>query len=403
MRYIFSAKDESGAVKKGTVDALDRELAAQILQRNGLIPIAIDRESAGFSVEREVQKMLDRVTQKELMVFFRQLSTLIEARVPVVSSLQAIADQADNKYLRIIVKEVADDLEDGMSFSEALGRFPDTFSPLVINMVRSGELSGNLQKSVAFIADNIERNYLLSSRVKGALFYPGFVVAVASIIAFIVVSFILPKLTVMIKDLGVPIPWYTKVVMGVGDFMSSYWWAVLLIIIGAFAGAVFYAKSEDGRREWNHIQLKIPVIGMLLRYVYIARFADNLSALLSSGIPVVRALHIVSDVVGNTVYQSVILRAADEVKTGKTISSVFSRSADIPPIVSRMLMIGEETGKMNHVLDSTSRFYSQEVDNITRNMTSLIEPVLIVFLGIGVGILVVSVIMPIYNITSSIQ
>jgi type II secretory pathway component PulF len=150
-------------------------------------------------------------------------------------------------------------------------------------------------------------------------------------------------------------------------------------------------------------ELKIPVIGMLLRYVYIARFADNLSALLSSGIPVVRALHIVSDVVGNTVYQSVILRAADEVKTGKTISSVFARSADIPPIVSRMLMIGEETGKMNHVLDSTSRFYSQEVDNITRNMTSLIEPILIVFLGIGVGILVVSVIMPIYNITGSIQ
>ncbi len=403
MRYTFTAKDESGAVKKGTVDALNKDLAAQILQRNGLVPVAVDRENAGFSLEREFQKMLDRVTQKELMVFFRQLSTLIEARVPVVSSLQAIADQSDNKYLRLIVKEVADDLEDGMSFSEALGRFPDTFSPLVVNMVRSGELSGNLQKSVTFIADNIERNYLLSSRVKGALFYPGFVVAVAAIISFIVVSFILPKLTAMIKDLGVPIPWYTQIVMSVGDFMSSYWWAVLLILIGAFGGAVFYAKSEDGRREWNHLQLKIPVIGTLLRYVYIARFADNLSALLSSGIPVVRALHIVSDVVGNTVYQAVILRAADEVKTGKTISSVFARSADIPPIVSRMLMIGEETGKMNHVLDSTSRFYSQEVDNITRNMTSLIEPILIVFLGIGVGILVVSVIMPIYNITSSIS
>ncbi len=403
MRYIFSAKDESGAVKKGSVDALDRELAAQILQRNGLVPISVDRESAGFSIEREVQKILDRVTQKELMVFFRQLSTLIEARVPVVSSLRAIGDQSDNKYLRVIIKEVADDLEDGMSFSEALSRFPNTFSPLVINMVRSGELSGNLQKSVAFISDNIERNYLLSSRVKGALFYPGFVMAVAGIISFIVVSFVLPKLTVMIKDLGVPIPWYTKIVMNVGDFMNSYWWAVLLVIIGASVGAVFYAKSEEGRREWNHIQLKIPVIGTLLRYVYITRFADNLSALLSSGIPVVRALHIVSDVVGNSVYQSIILRAADEVKTGKTISSVFSRSSDIPPIVSRMLMIGEETGKINHVLDSTSRFYSQEVDNITRNMTSLIEPILIVFLGIGVGILVVSVILPIYNITGSIQ
>ena len=219
MHYIFTAKDEAGSVKKGTVDALDRELAAQILQRNGLVPITVDRESAGFSFQREIQKMLDRVTQKELMVLFRQLSTLIEARVPVVSSLQAIADQSENKYLQIIVKEVASDLEDGMAFSEALGRFPDVFSPLVVSMVRSGEVSGNLQKSVTFIADNIERNYLLSSRVKGALFYPGFVVAVAAIIGFIVVSFILPKLTQMIKDLGVAVPWYTKIVMGVGDFM----------------------------------------------------------------------------------------------------------------------------------------------------------------------------------------
>ncbi len=403
MRYTFTAKDAGGEVKKGTVDALTKDLAAQILQRNGLVPISVDREGSGFSVEREFHKVLDRVTQKELMVFFRQFSTLIEARVPVVSSLQAISEQSDNKYLQLIVKEVADDLEDGMAFSEALGRFPDTFSPLVVNMVKAGELSGNLQKSVTFIADNIERNYLLSSRVKGALFYPGFVVAVAAIISFIVVSFILPKLTIMIKELGVPIPWYTQIIMSLGDFMSSYWWAVLLMIIAAAGGAVFYAKSEDGRREWNHLQLKIPVIGTLLRYVYIARFADNLSALLTSGIPVVRALHIVSDVVGNSVYQAIILRAADEVKTGKTISSVFSRSTDIPPIVSRMLMIGEETGKMTFVLDSTSRFYSQEVDNITRNMTSLIEPILIVFLGIGVGILVVSVIMPIYNITGSIS
>ena len=403
MRYTFTAKNEAGEVKKGTVDAPAKELAAQILQRNNLVPVSVERESSGFSIEREFQKMFDRVSQKDLMVFFRQLSTLIEARVPVVSSLQAIADQSDSKYLRIIVKEVADDLEDGMAFSEALGRFPETFSPLVVNMVRSGELSGNLQKSVTFIADNIERNYLLASRVKGALFYPGFILAVAGIIGFVVVSFILPKLTLMIKELGVPIPWYTKIVINVGDFMSAYWWAVLLVVIGVFGGAIFYARSEDGRREWNYLQLKVPVIGTLLRYVYIARFADNLSALLSSGIPVVRALHIVSDVVGNTVYQSVILRAADEVKTGKTISSVFSRSSDIPPIVSRMLMIGEETGKMDHVLESTSRFYNQEIDNITRNMTSLIEPILIVFLGIGVGILVVSVIMPIYNITGSIS
>ncbi|QQS20761.1 MAG: type II secretion system F family protein [Candidatus Moraniibacteriota bacterium] len=403
MRYTFTAKDAEGHVKTGTVDALDRDLAASILQRNGWVPVSVERETSGFSIEREIHKILDRVTQKELMIFFRQLSTLIEARVPVVSSLQAIAEQADNRYLQMVIKEVADDLEDGMSFSEALGRFPTVFSPLIVNMVRSGEVSGNLQKSVTFIADNIERNYLLTARVKGALFYPGFVVSVAIIIGFIVISFILPKLTVMIKDLGVEVPWYTQIMMSVGDFMNAYWWAVALIILGFIGGLLFYARTDDGQKEWNYLQLKLPVIGTLLRYVYISRFADNLSALLASGIPVVRALHIVSDVVGNVVYQSVILRAADEVKTGKTISSVFSRSPEIPPIVSRMIAIGEETGKMNHVLDSTSRFYSQEVDNMTRNLTSLLEPVLIVILGIGVGILVVSVIMPIYNITGSIQ
>lgn len=401
MKYIFTAKDDSGGLKKGTVDAIDRELAVQILQRNGLTPVSVDRESSGFSFEREIQKMLDRVTQKELMIFFRQLATLIEARVPIVSSLHAIGEQSDNKYLKLVVKSISDDLEDGMPFSEALARFPDVFQSLTVSMVRAGEMSGNLQKSVVFIADNIERNYTLSSRVRSALFYPGFVVAVAGIIGFIVISFILPRLTIMIKDLGVAVPWYTRFIMGLGDFMQVYWWAVLLIIISCIATGYFYARSEDGRREWNHIQLKIPVLGSLFRYIYITRFADNFSALLSSGIPVVRALYIVSDVVGNTVYQSVILRAADEVKTGKTISSVFARSTDIPPVVSRMIAIGEETGKMDHVLASVSRFYSQEVDNMTRNMTSLIEPVLIVVLGIGVCILVVSVIMPIYNITGS--
>lgn len=404
MKFTFTAKDASGTLKKGTVESIDQSTAVQMLQQNKLVPISVERDMPGrFSIEREIHKMLERVTQKELMVFFRQFATLIDARVPVVSSLRAIGDQTDNGYLRTIISEVANDLEDGSSFSDALAKYPDTFSPLVINMVRSGEISGNLQKSVIFIADNIERNYLLSSRIRGALFYPAFVVTVAAIVAFIVVSFILPKLTSLIKDLGVEIPWYTRIMMSFGDFMNSYWWAVLILILGFIGSIAYYAQTENGRKEWHHMVLKLPVIGTLMKYVYLARFADNFSALLASGIPVVRALHVVADVVGNSVYQAIILRAADEVKTGKTISSVFAHYPQVPPIVSRMILVGEETGKMNHVLESTSRFYSQEVENMTRNLTSLIEPVLIVFLGIGVGILVVSVIMPIYNIAGSIQ
>lgn len=403
MKFTFKARTESGEIREGIVDAVDNDSAVQILQRNSLIPITlVSEESAQFSPAKSLGKLWQGVSQKELMVFFRQLSTLIEARVPIVAALTTIADQNQNPYLALLLHEMADDVEDGMPFSDALAKNPDIFSVLTVNMIRAGEVSGALQKSVSFVADNIEKNYQLMSKIKVALYYPVFVLTAAMVIGFLVVTFILPKITVLIKDLKVAVPWYTEVLITFGDFMSAYWWAVLLAVFAFIGSCYYYLKTPSGHAQWEVIVLKIPVIGVLAQNIYITRFAENLGGLLSSGIPVVRALTIVSEVIGNQIYEKIVLAAAEEIKGGGNISSVFIASPHIPPVVSQMMRIGEESGTLATVLDSIAKFYNQEVDNMTKSLTVLIEPVLIIFLGIGVGILVVGVLLPIYNLAGQI-
>jgi type IV pilus assembly protein PilC len=403
MKFIFKAKDQAGNIKEGTVETMSKEEAIAILQKNNFIPMMVYQEEKVPKIIKDIQKIWEGIGEKEKIIFFRQLAILIDAKVPLIPALKAINDQTDNKYLQIVISEVIQDIEGGVTFSESLSKYPDIFSPMMINMIKSGEVSGNLQKTVVYIADSIEKNYRLSSKIKGALFYPIFVISVAAIVGFVVITWILPKLTVMIKEMDVPIPWYTQVLISLGDFMASYWWIVLIIILGLLSALIYYIKSEDGKKELDQIKLKIPIIGTLFKYIYMARFADNFGILLIGGIPVVKALSLVSEVIGNSVFEGIILRAVDEVKTGGNISSVFQKSEDIiPPILTKMVRIGEETGKMSEVLRKISTFYEAEVDRITASMVTLIEPILIVCLGIGVAIMVFAILLPIYDIAGKL-
>ncbi len=402
MKFVFKARDQKGIIKEGIIEAIGEESAIQVLQKNNLIPISIEQGEKTSQFFKDIQRAWEGINQREISIFFRQIATLIEAKVPITQSLMAIKEQTGNKFMQSVINEIADDIQEGMPFSESLAKQSTIFSPLIVNIIRAGEISGNLQQAVTFVADNIEKNYQLNSRIKTAILYPAFVVVVALIIGFIVITVILPKLTVIIKDLEVDIPWYTKTIMFIGDFMAVYWWAVLIVIFGLIGGFIYYVKSEAGKREWDQFKLKIPIIGGFFQAIYLARFSDNLSLMIMAGIPIVRALKIVSEVVSNSVYQSVILRAADEVKTGGHISTILARSADIPPIVSQMVRIGEETGMLGEVLKSVTTFYEQEVEKTSRNLTTMIEPVLIVILGIGVGILVFAILMPIYNIAGKL-
>ena len=402
MKFLYQAKNSSGNIQKGIIEATNSDAAVAMLQEKGLLPLIIEKEKETPEVVKDWMHLWNGVSSRELSVFFRQLATLIDAKVSIIASLRATGEQTTNPYLKTIIGEIINDIEDGFPFSEAMQKHPDVFESLTVSMIKAGELSGNLQRSILFLADNTEQNYELSSKIKSALFYPAFVLSAAVIIGFIVISFVLPQLTSIFKDMNVPIPWYTKTLMTLGDFMHVYWWAVGLGIIFIILGAIYYLKTEEGKREWDLIKMKIPIIGPLFQYIYIARFSENLAVLLTGGIPIVRALIIVSEVVNSTVYESVILKAADEVKTGGSMSEVFARSSFFPPIVSQMIKIGEDSGKISEVLKNVSLFYSKELDRITRNLSTMLEPILIIFLGIGVGFLVFAILVPIYNIAGSI-
>jgi type IV pilus assembly protein PilC len=401
MEFIFKAKTSTGEIRDGRIEAVNSNVAVSMLQEKGMVPLSIEKEEGISKINKEFAHLWEGVDLREMAVFFRQLATLIDAKVTIISALMAVGQQTTNNYLRIVVKEIVDDLEDGNSLSEAMSKYPDIFKILAVNIVKAGEISGNLQRSIMFLADNAEKNYELNSKIKSALFYPVFVFSAALIIGFLVFTVVLPKLTGIFKDMNVKIPWYTAVLMAVGDFMSHYWWVIGLGIIIIIGLIIYYLKTEDGRKEWDIVKMKMPVIGNLFQYVYVSRFSENLSVLLEGGIPIVRGLTIVSEVVNSTAYQSVILRAADEVKTGGTMSDVFARSHYFPPIVSQMIKIGEDSGKLSEVLKNVSIFYVKETDRITRNLSTMLEPILIVALGLGVGVLVFSILVPIYNIAGS--
>lgn len=402
MQFKFKAKTQEGEIKRGKIEALDRDAATKLLQNNNLVPVELKEFKQGTTMVAAIERLTSSVSQKDLLVFYRQLSTLVGAKIPIAPALRTIHNQTENAQLRVVVSEVAADVEDGMSISESFAKHENIFTTLAVSMIRAGEVSGNLQGAIDFVAESAEQNYQLRSKVRGALMYPVFVISIAMIIGFMTMTWILPKLTQVIKDLDVEIPWYTQLMIKLGDFMQAYWWAVLIVIAGLIGALIYYARSEEGSKEWDRIKLRIPVIGELFRYVYITRFAENLSVLLKGGIPIVRALIVVADVVDNIVYKNIILKAAQDVKVGGEINKEFFRHVEFPPMVSSMIKIGEETGRLSEILEDIARFYNAEVDQITRNLSSIIEPILIVVLGFGVGVLVFSVLLPIYNIAGQL-
>jgi type II secretory pathway component PulF len=398
MRFIFEAKDLRGKVKKGIITAVSEELAAEILQENKLNPIKIEREKGDSSLNQYLSKTWESVGKKDLVVFFRQFHALIGSRVPVVYSIRAIADQTEHKYLSSVLKDIANDVEDGISLSESMSKYPDVFPRIATSVIEAGEISGNLDKAIDYVAKSTENNYRTTAKIKGALIYPAFVSATALVVGFFSVTFIVPRLTQVIEDLDAEVPWHTQFVMKFGHFMENYWWAILVVIAGAVAGVLYYIKSESGKKEWDRIQLSLPIAGKLLKYLYLTRFANNLVVLLEGGVPVVQSLDTVSKVVNNSVYQGIILRCSDEVRTGGSISSVLSQSEHIPGIVAKMVKVGEETGKLTESLGSVSSFYEQEMDEMIKNLSSLIEPILIVALGAAVAVMAFSIILPIYTV-----
>ncbi|MDI6777598.1 MAG: type II secretion system F family protein [Patescibacteria group bacterium] len=402
MEYKYKARNQVGEVQEGIVEASTLANATAILQQHNLIVVSIETEKEQ-NLLMSFLRTWEGVSGKEFVIFSRQLAVMIEAKVPLMAALKGITDQTPNPFFARVLASVLSDVDEGKSLSDSLKKHPEVFSELYINIVQSGEVSGNLQKSLESLANNIEKNYTLAQKIKGVLYYPAFILTAFFITGGIMLAFVVPKLMGMLKETNAKLPITTKMLIASGDFMQKWWWAVLFAVILAVMALVYYFRTEDGEKEFDIIKLKIPIIKRVLLNVYLARFAENLSTLVRSGLPIVSALEISGKVVGNSVFEKDIFEAAEKVKSGGTISEVLSDKPNFPSIMTQMIKVGEETGKLDTTLISMSNFYSREADQIVSNLASIIEPVLIVILGCGVGILVFSIIIPIYNIAQGIK
>lgn len=399
MEFLYQARDNTGRLRTGTVEAVNEANAFDILGQHDLIVIKILPSNKVNILERI--KIFDRVSPKEIVLFSRQLATLINAKVPIVEALKILQTQVSSSKLKAVIGEIAQHVESGDSLSSAVARYPKIFTNLYVNLVRSGELSGTMDESLGYLADQLEKDYDLRSKVVGALTYPAFIVVALVIVGFLMFIFVLPPLISVLETSAVDLPFTTKILIGTTNFLQNFWWLIILLAVGGGIGFQFYRKTPSGQYVIDNVKIRVPIFGKLFQKIYMARFARNLATLISGGIPIVKALESVADIVGSVVYKEIIMEAAGQVRNGKSIASALTTHPEFPPIVAQMTQIGESTGRLQEILDKLAQFYEKEVEGVLKVLTTLLEPIIMMLLGLAVAVMVAGILLPIYNLASA--
>lgn len=401
MLFLYEAITNTGQKKTGSIEASSKDSAVSALQRRGLIVSAVAEEDGKKSI-LHLSFLDKRVKMKDIVVMSRQISTLFEAQVSALKAFNLMATNTDNPALVKILNTISNDIQSGVTISESLSRHPDAFSVFYVNMVRAGEESGKLTQTFSYLADYLDRQYQLTSKTKNALIYPAFVIGVFFLVMILMMTFIIPRLEVIIKESGQILPLSTKIVFGLSDLLVNYG---LFVFIGVCLFALYLynvTKSDSGKKYLDKIKISVPIFRNIYTKLYISRIADNMDTMLSAGIPIVRSIELTSVVVENRIYEDLLKDAAEKVKSGSSLSDAFATHPEIPAIMSGMIRVGEETGSMVSILKTLGKFYAREVNEAVDTLVSLIEPIMIVALGLGVGLLLTSVLMPIYNIAGGI-
>lgn len=399
--FDYRAKDVEGQTVDGVVEAPSEQAALDELSERNLTPFFL-QERAQKSVFQFSVKFLNRVKTKDIVVFSRQLAVMVSATLPLVQSLRILTKQTQSDTLKIIVSEVADEIEGGAKLSAAMARHSDIFSSFYVNMVKAGETSGRLDETLNYLADEAEKNYDLMSKIKGAMTYPTFIVVGLGVVGFVMMTFVVPKLTAMLTETSAKLPMSTRMLIATSGFMQKYWWLVLIILVGLAVGLRIVTRKGQGRLVWHKLQLRLPVFGKILQRIYLVRFTRSLASLMLGGVPLTRGLEVVSGIVGNEVYKDLINRTIHEVEEGNSISTLFLESKDMPTMVSQMLVVGEKTGRLEEILNRLGNFYGREVENSIQGLVTLIEPLIMVILGLAVGVMVAAIILPIYQSIGSV-
>jgi type IV pilus assembly protein PilC len=402
MLFSYHALDKDGHEREGTIEALSMDIAVSTLQRRSLIVSSIE-PSAKKSILTMDIGFLQHVSNKDIVILSRQIATLFEAQVSALRVFRLLAAEVDNKYLAEVMTQVADDLQGGSPISKALSRHPKAFTPFYVNMVRSGEESGKLSETFGYLADYLDRTYEVMSKAQNALIYPAFVVVVFFVVMILMMTLVIPKITVILTDSGTAVPIYTQVVLAMSNFLVDY--GIYLLIALVIAGIVVFRllQTDEGKLFFDGMKLDIPFVGDLYQKLYLSRIADNFSTMLASGVPVVEMIDITASVVGSSIFENLLKEGSEAVKGGSSISDALGKHPEIPGIMIAMIRVGEETGELGKILDTLAKFYRREVSTSVDTLVDLIEPLMIVMLGLGVGTLLASVLVPIYDLAGAIN
>ncbi|MFB6212906.1 MAG: type II secretion system F family protein [Candidatus Magasanikbacteria bacterium] len=397
--FNYKARTQDGDLQVGKIEAKDREAAADILSSHDLFVLSIEP----IEEERWYDRILGffkRVKTKDLMVFTRQFSTLLSAQVPLSDSLRSLYKQTSNPVLKEAIGEIAKDIDAGFSLSQALERQGSIFSDFYINMVKSAEATGRLNEVLGFLADYLEKRTALVSKVRNALIYPAFVIVLFVIVVILMLTLVLPQITPIFEEAGVDLPFYTKIVIALGEFMSQWWW-ILGVIFGAMVLAIIdYFQTEEGQVVKDELMLRIPLFGGLFKKMYVARFAESARVLIRGGLTIPQAVEVSANTIGNSIYKNLLSRAADKVRKGEQLSDALRPMDEFPPLVSQLIDVGEQTGKLDKLLEKVNDFYTREVEEVVNNLVSLIQPALMVVIGILVAFLFASILMPLYSLSN---
>lgn len=398
---IFKYRAHRGQdITTGMVEAPNLEAASEILGDRGLNIINISEAEEGKKGLSLNIAILQRVKPKDLVIFSRQLSVMISATLPIVQALRILVKQTTNPFFKGIISELADEVEGGQKFSVALGKHRNIFSNFYVSMVKSGETSGKLDDVLEYLADQLEKDYDLRSKIKGAMIYPAFIISGLVVVGIVMMIFVIPKLTEMLTASGQELPIATRMLIATSTFMRDYWWLLIILVLGIVFGLRYVIKTKKGKKAFDLLLIKLPVFGKLFQRIYLVRLTRSLSTLIVGGVPLTAGLKIVNEVVGNTAYQEIIEETIKVVEDGDSVASIMLNSNIIPSLVSQMMSVGEKTGRLDEVLRRVSDFYSREIENIVSNLTSLIEPFIMVVIGVAVGGMVAAIILPMYNLAN---
>ncbi len=402
--FAYKVRDGGGKVREGVLEGSSRGAVVAALRERGMTPLKVEqKKSSALQMDIKIPGLSGRVKGKEVAIFARQFATMVNSGLSLIRTLAILEDQTENPALSKVISEVRADVEKGSSLSVAMVKHPKVFNELFVAMIRAGEVGGVLDETLDRLADMMEAAHALRSKVKSAMAYPVVVLFLVVGIVFAMLMFVVPMFENMYAELGGDLPVPTKILIAAGNALTTYWFMFFALVIGGIWGFRRYIKTDEGRNQWDAFKLKVPIFGNLLHKTALSRFSRSFSVLSRSGVPILSALEIVSQTSGNRVMMKALDDVQASVKKGESLSGPLEHHKVFPPMVSQMMTVGEETGALDEMLSKVADFYDREVDDTVAALTSLIEPLLIVVLGVTVGGILIALYLPMFNVASLLE